>query len=133
MSKIFKIGVIGLSLLLLGCDKNGEISKPITDGTYSGTFTVTYGSEKNTGVTTVKFENGKYTCTGNPNRIPAGGSGTYSINGNKITFRDENIWTAEFNWRLILNGEYDFTFDGKKLKFSTGTDGNHYEYNLKKQ
>jgi len=128
MNKIFRFGVIGLFLLFFSCDKYEYI-----EGTYSGTFTATYNSVTYSGATIVKLENGKYTCAGNPDRIPAGGSGTYSIKGNKITFRDENVWTAEFNWRLILNGEYNFTFDGKKLKISIGFDEAHYEYDLKKQ
>lgn len=34
------------------------------------------------------------------------GSGSFEINGNRITFADVNYWTAEFDWNLVLNGEY---------------------------
>jgi len=134
MSNFFKIGVIGLSLLFLSCDKKEEISKPIEEGTYSGTFTVTYSSGKKFGTTTIKLENGEYICTSNPDRIPAGGSGNYSVHKNKIIFNDVNFWTADFDWNLILSGEYDYTFDGKKLKISANkNDVGYYEYDLKKQ
>ena len=134
MNKILKIGVIGLFSLFLSCDKSGEISKSLEEGTYSGIFTVTYSSGKRTGETTLKLENGKYICTSNSGRIPAGGSGNYSINNKKITFNDVNFWTADFDWNLILSGEYDYTFDGKRLVFSANkNEVGNYKYDLKKQ
>ncbi len=102
-------------------------SLPIEDGTYSGTFTVTRGSEKNTRNTSLKLENGTYSCT-------TRGSGNYSVSNNKIIFNDENNWTADFDWNLILNGEYDYTFDGKRLHISANKDSvAHYEYDLEKE
>ncbi|MDR6561556.1 MULTISPECIES: hypothetical protein [unclassified Arcicella] len=78
--------------------------------------------------------NGKFSCSGNSNRIPAGGSGTFSSDNNKITFNDENAWTAEFDWGLILQGTYNYTFDGKKLQMSTDRNGiGNYNYHLEKQ
>lgn len=137
MNKIFKIGVIGLISLLLSCDKNEGISKSIEDGVYSGTFTVStvsYSSFKQSGATTITLKKGKYACAGNSNRVPAGGSGNFSINENKITFTDENFWYADFDWNLILNGTYDYTFDGKNLKISASkNEMGYYEYDLKKQ
>jgi len=110
--------------------EDGKVSI-LKEGTYSGTFTVTYSSGKKTGTTTLKLENGKYICTGNPDFIPAGGSGTYSINNDKIVFVDENFWTANFDWNLILTGEYNYTFNGKKLKISAHkNDVGFYEYDL---
>jgi len=141
MSKILKIGVFGLFLLLLSCDKNEN--KPVEDGIYVGTFTVKYyfvfvdmpaSWGGGSGTTTLELKNGKYTCTGNPDKIPAGGSGDYSTQKNKIIFSDVNGWYADFDWNRILNGEYDYTFDGKKLKISANkSDIGHYEYDLEKQ
>ena len=42
MNKIIKIGIIGLFSLFHNCNKSEEISKPIEEGIYSGTFTVEY-------------------------------------------------------------------------------------------
>lgn len=131
---MFKIGVILFSLLFLSCDQDDEASKFIETGTYIGSFTVVYGSEKKSGTTMLKLENGKYTSSGNPDRIPAGGSGSYSIKDNKIIFSDENFWTADFDGNLILSGEYTYTFNGKKLKISANkNDVGYYEYDLSKQ
>jgi len=113
----------------------------IEDGTYSGTFTVKYNYlvdlHSFSATTTLELKNGKYTCTGNSNRIPAGGSGNYSVNDSTIIFSDMNYWTCEFDHNLILNGEYYYIFDGKRLKFSKERCEeyvvNNYEYDLERE
>lgn len=128
---ILTLTIFSFALLLTNCQKE-DID--LQGGTYAGTFTVTYGSETQTGQTTLELENGNFTCSGNSNRIPAGGSGTYSFDKDKITFNDENLWTADFDWNLILSGEYNYTFDGKKLKiFADKNDVGIYRYDLEKQ
>jgi hypothetical protein len=120
-----------MAILLYSCDKD---DLNIKEGTYKGTFTVTYSSGTQTGRTTLELKNGKFSCSGNSNRIPAGGSGTYSLDNGKITFNDENFWTADFDWNLILKGQYDYSFNGKKLKISADKNGvGNYEYDLEKQ
>ena len=127
-----------MCLLLLSCANEKEtVTKPLSDGIFSGTFTVKYFGnsswEDGSGAVTIKLENGRFYSTANPNGIPAGGSGTFSINGDKITFNDENGWLANFDWNLILNGEYDFVFDGKRLRIWRETDFGLYVYILEKQ
>ena len=119
------------ALLLFGCKKENDLQ--IQQGTYKGTFTVTYESGTHTGQTTVELKDGRYTCLANVNRIPAGGSGKYSIDKKSITFYDENFWTAEFDGGLILNGNYDYTFDGKNLKINRMNKIVTYTYDLKIQ
>ena len=111
---------------------NGTIPQPnIKDGAYIGTFTVTYASAKRSGTTTVVLKNGRFTCSGNPDKIPAGGSGDFTTKNDTIIFIDENNWTADFDWNLILNGRYLYKYDGKKLKFSAyKNDVGFYEYDL---
>lgn len=123
--------ILSIVTLILGCKKD---NLNIKDGTYKGTFTVTYSSGTQTGQTTLELKNGKFTCSGNSNRIPAGGSGTFSSDNGKITFNDKNAWTADFDWNLILSGNYDYTFDGKKLIFSADKNNvGNYKYDLEKQ
>ena len=125
--------VLSLSLLFMSCNKDNS-GTTISEGKYKGTFTVTYNSGKQSGRTTLVLENGKYSCTGNSDRIPAGGSGTYSLDNGKITFAEENMWTADFDWNLILEGQYDYQCNGRNLKISADKNGvGHYEYNLVKQ
>ena len=124
---------LSLPLLFMSCSKDNS-DTPISEGKYKGTFTVTYSSGKQSGQTTLVLENGRYSCTGNPDRIPAGGSGTYSFEEGKITFTDENPWTTDFDGNLILEGQYDYQYNGKNLKISADKNGvGHYEYNLVKQ
>ena len=120
-------------------DKKETASAPFTEGKYSGTFTVKYFVEmpaswgRGSGNATIEFKNGKFTSTGNPNRVPAGGSGSYSINNNRITFNDELIWSSDFEPGLVLSGVYEYTLNGKKLKLIKKYDFAHYEYDLEKQ
>src|SRR5699024_9165897 len=68
---------------------------------------------------TLKFiEGDQYQSSANPDRIPAGGNGTYKKKGSTINFTDVNIWTADFDWNLILNGEYEFQQKGDQLILS---------------
>lgn len=130
-AKILIAIVFSLATIFSSCKKD---DLDIKDGTYKGTFSVTYRSGIQTGQTTLELMNGKFSCSGNSNRIPAGGSGTFSSDNNKITFNDENFWTAEFDGGLVLNGTYNFTFDGKKLNISADRNGiGKYSYNLEKQ
>jgi len=125
---IFILKTLSIVLVFAACNKDKLI---IESGSYSGTFKVNYNDTSMTGFTTLILNNSGYVCTGNPNRIPAGGSGTYTISNGKINFSDENIWTADFDWNLILNGTYDYTFDGSNLKiFAFKNNVGHYEYNL---
>ena len=110
--------VLSLPLLFMSCNKDNS-DTPVSEGKYKGTFTVTYNSGKQSGRTTLVLENGKYSCTGNSDRIPAGGSGTYSFDNGKITFAEENMWTADFDWNLILEGQYEYQCNGRNLKIFT--------------
>ena len=135
MKKKFQIGLIGTSLLLfISC---GKTSIPIEEGIYSGTFTVKYFVEmpwvSGSGETTLELRNGEYTCTGNSDLIPAGGSGNYSLKNSRVIFNEEHGWLANFDWGLILNGEYDYIFDGKRLKIWIKSEVGLYEYDLTKQ
>lgn len=124
--------IFTLITLLSSCQKDDL--KTIMDGTYKGIFTVTYSSGTQRGEATLELKDGKFSCSGNSNRIPAGGAGTFVSDNKKITFNDENFWTADFDWNLILNGEYDYTFDGKKLIISANKNSvGNYKYDLEKQ
>jgi hypothetical protein len=123
--------IFSITTFLSSCNRN---DLNIKDGTYKGTFTVTYSSGIKSGQTILELKDGKFVSSGNTNRIPAGGSGTFSPENKKITFNDENPWTADFDWNLILNGKYDYAFDGKKLILSADKNGaGNYRYDLEKQ
>ncbi len=124
--------------LLCGCDNvvvntsgNAPVvtngNAPVDNSTYVGTFTVTYSSGSQSVPVTLTLKDGKYGCS-------TRGSGTYLTHEDKITFKDENFWTGNFDWNLILNGQYDYSLEGKKLKISAYKNNvGHYEYNMEKQ
>ncbi len=122
--------LFALVMMSLACNKE---NRKIKSGTCTGTFTTTYGSDSESGQTTLELKKGEYFCSGNPNRIPAGGSGTYTANENTIIFKDVNAWTADFDRNLILEGSYAYVFDGDRLVMSMQKNGSTYTYDLQKQ
>jgi hypothetical protein len=124
------ITVLLLQYLQQGCKKNDT---RISDGTYAGTFTVTYSSGVQSNNVVLEISGGKYNCSGNTNRIPAGGAGSFVLENNKLKFTDEQVWTADFDWNLILNGSYNYTFDGQQLKITAYKNNvAYYKYDLLK-
>jgi hypothetical protein len=131
------VNVIFINGVQVYCYNGNNVPVKPEDGAYSGIFTVTYFVEQpnswassGSGRTTVVLRNDKYSCTGNSNRIPAGGSGSFEIKDDAILFNDENGWTCDFDGNLILNGVYFYKCDGKKLQFSKRTDYALYEFDL---
>lgn len=116
---------------LTGCDET-EIAK--LKGSYSGTFTYHSPEAPKTGPVTVTFDGTSYSSTRNPDYIPAGGSGTFEFREkNTVKFEDQNMWTANFDWNLILNGEYDYEVKGDSLIITRSrNEVKLYEYRLKR-
>ena len=65
------------------------------------------------GNATLELKDGKFTCI---QEYRGSASGNYSIIGDKIIFNAEGFWQCDFDTGLILCGEYDYIFDGQKLK-----------------
>lgn len=65
-------------------------------------------------------------CLGDGNireTYPASGSGTFIVNGDKITFTNGNIWIANFDWNLVLNEKYDLSQNRNGLTISEDRSG----------
>ncbi len=137
MNRTLSPFAIILLLATSSCDEKSD-DKTILEGTYSGTFTNWNNDPAaNTvilsGQTTVTFSNNTYTSSGNDNKIPAGGSGTFKIEKNFVNFVDRNVWTANFDWNLILNGSYTYSMKGDSLFLLKTFGYNHYQYELKRK
>jgi hypothetical protein len=127
--------------VFIACKKDSNtIQQELESAIYKGTFTVNYNDKIHSAsdIEVVLNSDKSYNSTGNINpRIPAGGSGTYIIKDNAILFDDQNHWTADFDWGLVLAGEYKITSNNKKLilkktiKYNNNT--TIYEYNLVRQ
>jgi hypothetical protein len=122
-------------IVYVGCSKEAANQNLYLEGSYSGKFIVNYKNQDQsfTGDVTVRFKADSFFCTANKNRFPAGGSGTYEINGDQIIFKDKNFWTADFDWALILNHNYTYLVDGKDLTLTKAPyQNNSYIYKLTK-
>lgn len=114
------IGLI-LTLCLLGCDDH-----PIENlefGSYSGEFTVFYNyqTEEQTsraGSTMLTLDNNGYNLSEQIYVTPPLSAGSCSWGATTISFQDTIAHTAEFDWMLIINGPYVYSYDGTTLDMS---------------
>lgn len=131
LERISICGLMVSTCLFFQCNRTGN--EQLT-GYYEGIFMRIDNGARKEGETNLKLRDSTYRSKGQPNRVPAGGSGSWKIDGNTLVFRDKNIWTADFDWHLILNGKYRYEIKGDSL-ILTGHRPNakYYTYRLRKQ
>jgi hypothetical protein len=105
-------------ILSVGCKKAKNVDI-LMDGNYTGVLVVT-NSVKSVPLTrpiTISLKDGKFNITPNADASlkPSGGKGTYTFKNGIGYFADEGVWTADFDWGMILNGEYDIRSSGADL------------------
>ena len=101
-----------------GCEKlKDELT--ITDGTYTGTFQrqLAFGGGEIANVS-ITFSSNTWTGQSDRQKYPALCNGTHTIEDEKIIFTNDCAWTADFDWSLILGGEYDLNLDGDRLEIT---------------
>ena len=106
---------------------NGKLKKSIDNGIYLGNLNYIPVPSPTPNVAKFTFKDKfkyEYIVTGLNEWT---GYGTYSIKNDKIIFDDES--RIEGTYQLTFFGEYSYTIDGNKLKFSNGM----HEYDLEKQ
>ena len=124
--------ILLLLLLLPSCEPEKVNSIKIQDGTYEGTFQ-RQGSQSLGPISnvTITFSGDKWTGQGDMPKYPALCMGTFSYKGQKLVFTNECAWTAEFDWSLILSGEFSYSFDGEHLQMTrTFSPGKSDRYSL---
>ncbi|WP_159023591.1 hypothetical protein [Formosa sp. L2A11] len=136
MKKFYPIILCVFLLLSFACNSDDDTTNNDQFyGNYTGEFTVTYNdSITYSNPVTVQFNtDNTYISSGNENNFPAGGSGSFNSNVTTLEFFDENFWTANFDWDLILNESYDYTKTGDSLVFSASKNNiGYYSYKLVK-
>lgn len=107
--------LIGL-FTIFGCD-NDDAPRDI-DGQYIGTFQ----RDGNSSNVELILDGTNFHGESEMVKFPAICSGSYSISNRSIKFENECPWTAEFDWTLILNGAWAYSFanDTLTLKNSVG-------------
>jgi hypothetical protein len=107
--------------LLISCESaENLVNDPLLPGTYSGIFYRTSPGENCVVLNPVSLELTftRFEGSGNNTRYPSICKGTYTVKGDKVEFIDECFWTAEFDWSLILSGEYNLSVEGTTLKMT---------------
>lgn len=114
--KKYLLIVFAFLIISSGCKKSNK-QPVLANGTYSGVIKLTssvYKMPTNIPIS-ISFNNGKFVVVPDPTRKPATGSGNYSSKDGIANFTDSNVYTADFDWNLILNGEYTMEISGNNL------------------
>ena len=105
-------------LILSSCESEKNNNLKIPDGTYNGTFQrqSAFGGVGEISNVTITFSSYTWTGESDKAKYPALCHGKYKLGDQIITFTNECIWTADFDWTLILSGDFNYTYDGKLLE-----------------
>lgn len=130
MKKLIFISLLAATLLACEKDKNAKDFK----GTYTGTFRTKQDGKMVMIDTELTLLNENFEVKKGPKL----GNGSFKLEDKRtVTFSDKNVWTADFDWNLILNGTYtyqalaDSLILTRVLYATTPIDNNYYQYRLK--
>lgn len=121
-----------MAVAFSACEKDSDDESNAPDqlyGRYKGTFhrTGTDSSEVN-----IFFKSdGKYEGSSSERNYPAICGGSFNLDGNRIEFTDSCSWTADFDWTLILDGNYTISTTGdNRIRIWRTSNNLTDEYNL---
>lgn len=133
MKQLFAF-VLLLATAVSSCKKNDNNPVAKLNGTYAGTFQRKVSGTGAVSNVNLSFSDNAWNGESQMAKYPALSHGTFSIAGNKINFKNESVWTAEFDWSLILNGDYDINTSGNTITITkTYSNGMLDIYKLVKQ
>lgn len=116
-------------IVFSSCDKANTESNGLY-GVYKGYFSRT-GND--TSLVDLEFTGGNFSGSSNRNKYPAICRGSFDIEENRISFHDSCAWTADFDWSLILNGDYNISFNQEgTVRIWRTTNAGTDEYLLRK-
>jgi hypothetical protein len=119
--------------ILFGCQKSDDIRLiSALNGSYSGTFFRFNDDYNNSAKLTLSFSDSTFSGTSESFHFPAICYGTYKRMGNKLVFTNLCVWTAEFDWSLILNGEWEFYLNKNQFRLWKEMGNTRDEYILTK-
>lgn len=99
-----------LMLLFIACKKENNARD------FKGTYTGTFRTIVNQNILSTDFEMTLIDKTFKVNKGAKLASGEFKVDDTKtVTFADKNVWTADFDWNLILNGTYIYEAKGDSL------------------
>lgn len=105
---------LGIFLNLVSCNKDKVDSfKPIDNGIYSGIFE----RDSYQANVTLTFNDSLFQGSSNVSRFPAICQGVFKQSTKTIDFANKCVWTADFDWTLIMSGTFEYSYDGTNLTF----------------
>ncbi len=119
---------------IISCKKSTSNST-ISDGTYKGTFQRQVSGTGNISKVSLVFSAGNWVGQSETPKYPALCSGTFQTNvASEITFFESCIWTADFDWTLILDQKFSLQVFGNDYVLTKDYgNGTKDIYNLTKQ
>lgn len=119
MKAIKILSFIGVLWSLTACGFMDAIDEERLQGSYEGTFQrFEDGNPRGLAAVEINFEGGSFSGESEENRYPVICAGNYSINRSSISFANTCVFTADFDWTLILSGDFRIERDGDELILS---------------
>ena len=117
----------------LACDK-AETEIAFVRANYTGTFIRTSPTMKfRPAEVTLSLTDSTFEGNSSIEKYPAICQGTFSINADEITFNNECMFTADFDWTYILSGKFKYYYEGEELIITRSYEGSVTDtYRLKK-
>ena len=109
------VAMLYLTSTTVSCNKSSS-SISIPNGTYVGTFQRLTSNGGQISNVTLTFSDSNWTGQSQFAKYPALCHGTYMTNGSAIVFKNLCMWTAEFDWSLILSSDYQYKLSGNSLQ-----------------
>ena len=133
MKKFIFFTLVFIFVFCINCNKS-NLNVIFLPGTYNGTYSITHHYNTDwalteSGPATFVFTDTSYSCYGEEYLLPPGGGGEYEIVGDVMVLNDMMNHIANFDWTLILDGEFDYRFDGNNLRLEQA-DAIHNRFHL---
>ena len=133
MKKLYFFSTL-MFILLTSC-KEETINPANLHGNYRGVFIATDHSIPNqwTGPVNLTLHETGFNCEGNPNLVPAGGTGNYVIKDGKLVFNELGIWKGNINKLMVLTGSFEYEYNGAVLTLTRRDGDIELIYELEKE
>jgi len=117
MNRTFTFVALVSCLVITGCIddvKQSELDGSVLMGSFMRSGPLALPTPTQVGL---NMGNGTFEGYSDIPNNPAICKGTYSINGSTINFENTCAFTADFDWTLILDGEYTYEKEGNSIFF----------------
>ena len=110
------------------CEEHEHEGTKLEDGMYTGKFNRSSPTgDYITSNITITLEDGAFSGTSDVEKYPAICNGTFSGNQNKVDLEDVCVWTADFDWTLIMDGTFDITIEEDEIILSRSYEGDVFD------